>query len=292
MAVKEKNMVHRRLVRSYITSVISISLVLTLIGAATLFWIHADKITNYFKENLVVTLIINQTVPENDAQALADSLARSEKIKSAVFISKAQGAKELEGLLGADFLNVFETTPIPSSIDLKLDGEAVNEEQVSALKTTLEKDQRIDEVAYQESLIEALNANLSRITLMLSIVIVLLLIISFALINNTVRLNIYSRRFTIYTMRLVGAKNSFIRKPFMRQGAIQGGVSGILAAGILSCGVYYLSCKSSLLYSIFDTRATIMTLVGTIVTGMVICMISAASVVSRLAYSSKDDLYF
>lgn len=292
MATKEKNMIRRRLVRSYITSVISISLVLTLVGASAIFWVNADNIARYFKENVTFTLIMKQRVAETEASALADSLADCENVKSAVFISKQQGAEELKELLGEDFLDVFETTPVPASIDIKFDGDLVDGENLAALRSNFEKDDRIEEVAYQETLVEALNANLSRITLILSIVIGLLLIISFALINNTVRLNIYSRRFTIHTMRLVGARNSFIRKPFLRQAAVQGGVSGLLAATTLAAGVYYVSLKSPLLYSIFDLKVIGITLAMLVLTGIVICMISATMVVSRLAYSSKDDLYF
>lgn len=292
MATKEKNMIRRRLVRSYITSVISISLVLTLVGASAIFWINADNIARYFKENVTFSLIMKQHVAETEASAMADSLSKCEQVKSATFISKAQGAEELKGLLGEDFLDVFETTPVPASIDIKFDGDLVDGENLALLRSNFEKDERIEEVAYQETLVEALNANLSRITLILSIVIGLLLIISFALINNTVRLNIYSRRFTIHTMRLVGAKNSFIRKPFLRQAVFQGGVSGILAAAIIAGGVYYVRMKSPLMYSIFDPKIIGFTLAALVLTGIIICMISAFSVVSHLAYSSKDDLYF
>lgn len=292
MATKERNMIRRRLVRSYITSVISISLVLTLVGASAIFWVNADNIARYFKENVTFTLIMKQRVQETEAAAMADSLSKCENVKSATFISKEQGAKELEELLGEDFLNVFETTPVPSSIDIRFDGDLVDGDNLAALRSNFEKDDRIEEVAYQETLVEALNANLSKITMILSIVIGLLLIISFALINNTVRLNIYSRRFTIHTMRLVGAKNSFIRKPFLRQAVIQGGVSGLLAAATLAGGIYYVSLKSPLLYSIFDLKVIGITLAALVLTGIIICMISASMVVSRLAYSSKDDLYF
>jgi len=285
-------MIRRRLVRSYITSVISISLVLTLMGAAAIFWINADNIARYFKENVTFSVIIKQSVPETEVSAMADSLAKCENIKSAEFISKARGAEELESLLGEDFLNVFETTPVPSSIDIRFDGDQVDEANVAAFKAAFENDDRVEEVAYQEHLIEVLNANLNRITFILAIVIGLLLIISVTLINNTVRLNIYARRFTIYTMHLVGARNSFIRKPFMRQAAIQGGVSGVLAAAALAGSIYYISIRSTLLFSIFDLRIIGCALAGIILTGVVLCMISAAFVVSRLAYSSKDDLYF
>lgn len=292
MAGKEKNMIRRRLVRSYVTSVLSISLVLTMAGAAAVFWANAGRIARYFKENVTFSLILKQQVEETVAQAMADSLARSEGVRSAEFISKARGAEELTKMLGEGFLDVFETTPVPASIDLKLDGHIVSTDSLAVLRARFEKDPRVGEVAYQESLVEALNANLGRITLILSVVILLLLVTAVALICNTVRLNIYSRRFTIHTMKLVGARNSLICKPFVKQAAIQGAVSGLIAAAILSAGVWYVKASSELLFSIFDPKLIAFSLSGIIVAGIVICMASALFVVSRLAFSSKDDLYF
>ena len=292
MAHKEKNMVRRRLIRSYVTSVISISLVLTLMGAATLFWTSAGSISRYFKENVTVSLILPMDATDEAAQKLVAELAAREEIKSADYISREKGAEELKTMLGADFLSVFEANPVPASIDIHLDGDVVSREQLSALRAEFEADPRIREVVYQESLIEALNANLGRITLVLTAVILLLLVISFALINNTVRLNIYARRFTIHTMHLVGARNAFISRPFIRQALVQGAVSGLIAAGLLGGLLLYVKRSSALLYSLFSPTAVWCTLGGLVVVGMLICALSAAFVVNRLAYTSKDDLYY
>ena len=122
--------------------------------------------------------------------------------------------------------------------------------------------------------------------------IVLLLIISFALINNTVRLNIYARRFTIHTMRLVGARNSFISRPFVRQAIVQGAVSGIVADTLLGSAILYVKRSSDLLYSLFDSGLVAGMLILLVLLGILICSVSALFVVSRIAYSSKDDLYY
>ena len=292
MARKERNMVRRRLVRSYVTSVISISLVLTLMGAAAIFWASAGSVSRYFKENVTVSLILPMETGDTQAQALVTELSARPDVKSAEYISREQGAEELKTMLGADFLEVFETNPVPASIDLHLSGEALSRDSLAALRATFEADPRIREVVYQESLIEALNANLGRITLVLTAVIALLLVISFALINNTVRLNIYARRFTIHTMHLVGARNAFISRPFIRQALVQGAVSGLAAAGILGLILLYVKRSSALLYSLFDTTVLWLTLAGLVLAGMLICAASAAFVVNRLAYTSKDDLYY
>lgn len=292
MARKERNLVRRRLIRSYVTSVISISLVLTLMGAAAIFWASAGSVSRYFKENVTVSLILPMETDDAAAQALVAELSAREDVKSAEYISRERGADELKAMLGADFLEVFETNPVPASIDLHLAGEAVSRDSLSRLRAAFEADSRVREVVYQESLIEALNANLGRITLVLTAVIALLLVISFALINNTVRLNIYARRFTIHTMHLVGARNAFISRPFIRQALVQGAVSGLIAAGILGLLLLYVKRSSELIYSLFNGTVVWLTLAGLVLAGMLICALSAAFVVNRLAYTSKDDLYY
>lgn len=292
MARKERNLVRRRLIRSYVTSVISISLVLTLMGAAAIFWASAGSVSRYFKENVTVSLILPMETDDAAAQSLVAELSVREDVKSAEYISRERGADELKMMLGADFLEVFETNPVPASIDLHLAGEAVSRDSLSRLRAAFEADPRIREVVYQESLIESLNANLGRITLILTAVIALLLVISFALINNTVRLNIYARRFTIHTMHLVGARNAFISRPFIRQALVQGAVSGLIAAGILGLLLLYVRRSSELIYSLFNGTVVWLTLAGLVLVGMLICALSAAFVVNRLAYTSKDDLYY
>lgn len=292
MAKKEKNIVRHRLVRSYITSVISISLVLTMVGASVIFGASASAVAAYFKENMAVSLILKQRVTEKQAKAYADSLAGAEHVRSAEYISKERGAEELEAMLGEDFLSVFESTPIPVSVELHLDGDMISKDSLAVIQKHFMADERVEEVVYQESMVDALNANIKKITAVLSVVIVLLLIISFALINNTVRLNIYARRFTIHTMRLVGAKNSFIAKPFVKQAIIQGAVSGAIACAILGLAVAYVRKSSDLLFSLFDMGLVTRVFVLLVILGMIICSVSALFVVSRIAYSSKDDLYY
>ena len=185
-----------------------------------------------------------------------------------------------------------ESSPIPISIDLKLDGDFITADSLDVIKADLLADRHVEEVVYQESLVEALNANLRRISLVLGIVILLLLVISFALISNTVRLNIYARRFTIHTMSLVGAKRSFIARPFLWQAVIQGAVAGIIAAALLYAGLRWAGRGSDLLASLLDMRLVWLVLVGTILLGIAICVVSTLFVVRRVAYVSKDDLYY
>ena len=292
MAKKEQNIVRRRLIRSYITSVISISLVLTMVGAAAMFWVSAGNVASYFKENMAVSLILKQHVEEADARAFADSLAKAPDVRSAEYISRERGEEELEALLGEDFLSVFESTPVPVSVEMRLDGSMISKDSLALIRARLMEDDRVEEVVYQESTVDALNANVKKIALVLSVFIVVLLVISSALINNTVRLNIYARRFTIHTMRLVGARSSFISRPFVSQALIQGAVAGILADLILLAALLWVRSSSELLYSLFDKTMVACVMVGLVLLGMLICSLSALLVTRKISYSSKDDLYY
>ena len=292
MVSKGKNIVHRRLIRSYVTSVISISLVLLLMAAAALFAANAGSIARWFKENMAVSVLLKQSASEKEGRALAEALAARPYVKESRFISKEEGAEEMKGLLGEDFLSVFESSPIPLSIDLKLDGNFVTADSLDMIKTDLLADKHVEEVVYQASLVDALNANLRRISLILGVVILLLLVISFALINNTVRLNIYARRFTIHTMSLVGAKRSFIARPFVWQAVIQGAIAGLIAAGLLYGGIRWLGRGSDLVSLLLDMRLVWAVLAGTVLLGILICVASTLLVVRRVAYFTKDDLYY
>ena len=292
MAAKGKNIVHKRLIRSYVTSVISISLVLVLMSAAAVFAVNARGLARRFKENMAVSVMLKQSTSEKEGRALAEQLAERPYVKESRFVSKEEGAEEMKGLLGEDFLSVFESSPIPISIDLKLDGDYITKDSLEWVKASLLDNRFVEEVVYQETLVDALNANLRSISLVLGVVIALLLVISFALISNTVRLNIYARRFTIHTMSLVGAKRSFIARPFLWQAVVQGAVAGIIASGILYAIIRYLSRDSDLMGMILDMRLVWAVLVGTVLLGILICVISTAFVVNKVAFGSKDDLYY
>jgi len=292
MHKKEKNIVKRRLVRSYITSVISISLVLVLLASVAVFAANASNVARYFRENMVVSVILKQSVSESEAKNFSESLSQKEYVKESRFVSKEEGAEEMKALLGEDFLSVFESSPIPVSVDIHLDGSVVSKDSLNVISTQIMESNLVEEVVWQESLVETLNANIGKISFILSIVIIILLVISFALINNTVRLNIYARRFTIHTMSLVGAKRSFICRPFVSHAVIQGAVSGLLASAIITALVMWLNKGSELFSSIVDMRLVCVVCAGTILAGITICVVSAMLVVSRVAYITKDDLYY
>ena len=241
---------------------------------------------------MLSSLILPMDTDSLAAASLLKELSARPDIRSAEYVSREQGAQELKTMLGENFLEVFESNPVPASIDLHLSGESLTKDSLAVLREAFEADPRVREVVYQESLIEALNNNLGRISLVLSAVIILLLVISFALISNTVRLNLYARRFTIRTMHLVGARNRFISRPFIRQALVQGAVSGLIAAGILGGILLSVRRSSELLFSLFDGTVLVLTLLLPLLVGMLLCAAAAAFVVNHLAYTSKDDLYY
>jgi cell division transport system permease protein len=292
MVAREKNIIGKRLVHSYLSSVISITLVLVLVGAAALFAANAGEISRFFKENMVVSLILGQSVTEEEGQELTKRLTSDPQVLSADFISRERGTQEMKTLLGEDFLSVFESNPVPLSIDLHLNGDMVSRDSLVFLKSRFLTEPAVEEVVYQESLVEILNANLRKIVAILTGVVIVLLFISFVLINNTVRLNVYSRRFTIHTMRLVGATRAFIRRPFMRHALVQGAVSGLLAAGCIAAALWWAGSSSEILLQILDERITGFVLLGVFFLGIIICQISAFFVVNKLVAISKDDLYY
>ena len=200
MGKGENNIIGRRLANSYLSSVISISLVLLLVGIASLLLVNARSVSDYFKENMQVSVLMKQNVSEKSARQFQDKLDGMRFIRSSEFISKEQGQKEMAELLGDDFLSVFETSPIPVSIDVTLDADYVSADSLEMVRREISESSLVDEVVYQRSLVDALNANLSRISMVIGVFIILLLFISFVLINNTVRLNVYARRFTVHRM--------------------------------------------------------------------------------------------
>ena len=293
MSKKEKRLIRRRLVRSYIASVVSISLVLLLVGAMAIFWGAAGSLARHFKENLIVSVILSPAVEEEAARTFAASLEGRPDVLQARFISRQEGEDDLKKLLGEDFLSAFSDTAIPLSIDLRLPQGSVSGEAVAALKTSLEADERVSEVVYQESLVEALNANLRTILMVLAVAIILLLVVSFVLISNTVRLNLHSRRFTIHTMRQVGARNSFIRRPFLLQALLQGAVSGGIAAAALYAGMRLLETRGGVtLGAMFASPWAPWVPPALVVLGIILCTVSARIVLSRILHTRKEDLYY
>jgi cell division transport system permease protein len=277
---------------AYLSSVVSISLVLLLVGVASMLLVNAKSVSDYFKENMQVSVMMKQNVSDEKALEFKERLEDERYIKSASFISKEQGQRELAAQLGEDFLDVFETSPIPVSIDVTLTADYVSADSLEMVRAEISESNLVDEVVYQRSLVDALNANLGKISFILGIFIALLLFISFVLINNTVRLNVFARRFTIHTMKLVGATRSFIRAPFLVQSAFQGLFAAFIAIIILVGLMFLMRSGFAQLFEIFRLDLLLIVIGVVIASGLIICLLSTYFVVNRLISLRKDELYY
>lgn len=291
MASGENRLIRRRLAGAWLSTVISISLVLLLVGVAGLLVANARSVSDYFKENMQFSVLMKQEVGDDEAMEYVSDLDAKPFIKSTTFVSREQGAKEMTDLLGEDFLNVFEAAPIPVSVDVTLKADYVSSDSLEVVKNEIMKSPLVDEVVYQQSLVDKLNTNLRKISMVLGVFIVLLLFISFVLINNTVRLNVFSRRFTIHTMRLVGATKSFIRAPFLVQAVFQGLFSALLATLMLVGILFFVRSEFAQLFEVFRLDMLLIVIGVEILAGVLICVVSTALVVGRLVSLSKDELY-
>ncbi len=288
---KENSILARRLIQSYMSSIISISLVLLLVGLVVFFGVNAKSVSDYFKENIRVTAVLSDGADEAAANKLMMSIFKKDYVSDIEYISKEQGTLEMERMLGKDFLDVFETNPVPISLEIFLKADYFRPDSLAAVKADIESDPLVDELVYQESLVSMINSNMERIGAVFAVLIIMLMFISFVLINNTVRLNIYSKRFVIHAMRLVGATKSFIRAPFLYKSVFQGLLAGLLASVYLVLLMYFLRNEFTQLFNIFDMERAVVVLAAVVAFGVALCLSSTFFVVNRMVDMSKDKLY-
>lgn len=283
--------IRRRLVSAWVSTVISLSLVLLLVGMGTLLLVNARAVGNYFKENLQVSVLLKQHVTEEQALKYESQVASIPGVRATHYVSRDEGVEEMSKMLGQDFLDVFETAPVPISIDVNLEAGYVSSDSLAVVRAALSESPLVEEVVYQTSLVDALNQNLRRISLGIVVMVALLLFISFVLIANTVRLDLFSRRFTIHTMHLVGATKSYIRAPFMGRAALQGLFAALLGIIFLVGILYIVRDEFPQLFQIFTIDSLLEVMAVVLVTGVVICMASTFVMVGRLVGYDRDKLY-
>jgi len=292
MPAKKKNTaMRRRLVSAWISTVISLSLVLLLVGMGSLLLVNARAVSNYFKEHMQVSVLLKDYVTEEDALSYQDKVAALPGVRATRFVSREEGVEEMSQMLGKDFLDVFETAPVPISIDVNLEAQYVSSDSLAVIKAALAESPLVEEVVYQTSLVDALNQNLRKISLALAVLVALLLFISFVLIANTVRLDLFSRRFSIHTMHQVGATRAFIRRPFVGRAALQGLVAALVAILMLVGGLFILKDEFAQLFRIFTLDSLLAVMCVMVAAGVGICAISTFIVVNRLAGYNRDQLY-
>ena len=292
MRKNENKLMRRRLVNAYLSSVVSISLVLLLVGVAAMLLVNTRSVSEFFKENLQVSVMMKQEVSDEEAAVFKNEIDSMRFVRNAELITKARGEKEMAEMLGTDFLSVFETSPIPVSIVVTLDADYVSRDSLKIVEKAMMKSPMVDEVVYQKSLVDALNSNLNRISMVLGVFIALLLFISFVLINYTMRLNVFARRFTVHTMKLVGATRAFIRGPFLLRAAFLGLFASVIALVMLTGLLFVIRAEFAQLFEIFTLPRLLIVMGVVVASGLIICVISTWFVVNKLVSLDKDELYY
>lgn len=274
-------------------SLVSITLVLFLVGVFAIFLIHARKLSNHVKENLGFEIVMNSNVKEANILRLQKELDAMPAVKSTEYITKEEAITRLSEDLGEDFLQWLgnETNPLLPSIDVRFHADYANNDSIALIEAQLLENTDVKEVYYQKSLVDLINHNVRKIATVLMIVSLVLLVIAIALIRNTIRLSIYSKRFLVRSMQLVGATESFIRRPFLRSGVSQGFFGGLLADLFLVLILYGASKRLPDLVLIQDDIALIAVFVGIVVLGVILAWLSTRAALDKFLKANLDKLY-
>jgi len=291
MAKQEDKYYNRKIRTSHFSTVVSITLVLFMLGLLGLLILHAKKLSDYAKENIGFSIMIKEGVKEAGILALLKKLDTEEFVKSTEYIPKEKAANQLKKELGEDFIGFLGYNPLLPTIDLRLKAEYADLKNVSRIEKVLLTNPEVKEVFYQKDLLEMVNQNLERISLIILSFSALLMIIAIALINNTIRLSVYSRRFIIRTMQLVGATRRFIRRPFIRNGIIDGLISAIVAIGLLMVVMYFVFQEIPELIQMVDLLLYMILIVTILVLGILISWFSTWLSVRRYLRMKTDELY-
>ena len=291
MSKKENRTYSRRISSSYITSIISISLVLLLLGMVGLLLINGRNIRKQVMESIGFNVILKENVKEADIYQLQKILDSREFILSTEYITKEEAALETEQMLGEDFIRFLGYNPLPPSIRVRLHQPWTNPDSVMIIEQDLMKYNSIEEVYYKKSLLYAVNENIRQLTIIILGFSILLALISVTLINNTIRLSIYSKRFIINTMQLVGATRGFIRKPFLFTSAASGFTGSLVALTLLFGLVYLLQKEFEGVISLKDYDMLSILALGVIFTGIVLNWVSTYFAVNKYLNIKTDKLY-
>lgn len=291
MAKSEETLNKRRVRNSYITSVISTTLVLFMLGVLAIFILYAKKLSIYVRENIGFSVIIKEDVKEADIMMLKKTLDTKVFTKTTEYITKEKAAEVLSKELGEDFLGFLGYNPLLSSIDLRLNADYANNDSLAIIEKGLLKNPNVKEVFYQKSLVHLVNENVKKISLIILGFSIVLLLIAVTLINNTIRLTVYARRFLIKTMQLVGATGYFIRKPFIISGIIQGIISSIISIILLFIIIYFLSFQIPELINLKEIDIYLIVFGIVILLGFVISWVCTFFAVRKYLNIKTDKLY-
>lgn len=276
---------------SYISTVIGISLVLFMLGCLGFILVNAKKLSQHVKENIQVQVFLKEKTDEKDVLRVKKIIEAEPYVKKSEFISQAKAAKELQQEIGEDFIDFLGYNPLLPSIDVYLHSDYASADSLQWIEQEIARNSFVQEVVYSPDLLKTVNDNIKRITLVFLAFSVLLLLISIALINNTIRLAIFSKRFIIKTMKLVGATPGFIRRPFVYNGIIQGLLASLIAISIIIAIIVSLKEELPEFFELQDLISFGVVFSGITVLGVFISWASTHMAVRRYIRLKSDDVY-
>jgi cell division transport system permease protein len=274
-----------------VTLCISTAMVLVLLGLVVLSVQTSRNLSQWVKENLTVTVMLSDDVSVNGAKLLCRDLYHRPYSRNIDYISKEQALKEQSEAMGSDPSEFLGVNPFPATLELQLKSDYANRDSLKWIANELQKNPKVTDVAYQVDLMDSVNRNLTKVNLLLLALAVLLTFVSFSLINNTVRLSVYSRRFLIHTMKLVGASWTFIRKPFMKQALLIGVIAAIVAIAVLGGMTYGLYYYEPNILTVITWRELTITGVAVLLFGIIITATCSYISVNKFLRMSAGELY-
>lgn len=288
---EQEGKIRKRRKVSYLPSIISIALVLFMLGLFGIILINGNKLSQHIKENFQLTVFFNKNVSDADALRIQKQIASKEFTKDAKYVSKDEAAKEFTKEIGQDFVNFLGFNPLLPSIELFVKSDFATAEKVKIIEAEIRRMKEVQDIVYQKSILEDINENAHIIgTILISISIVFLLI-AITLINNTIRLNLYARRFIIKSMQMVGATHGFIIKPFVIKSLLHGLYGGIIACLLMTGVLYVMPLWINQLNLLYDTTQFALLFVVIIIAGIIFSMISSMISTNHYLKLKIDDLY-
>lgn len=291
MKTSKNKSLNRRISSSSASVVISLSLVLFVVGLLGLVLINAQRLSDYVKENVGFTIMLKDGINEIETLKFQKILDASEFAKNTTFITKEEATQNLKADLGEDFVEFLGYSPLLASIDVKLNADYANTDSLQLITNELIENNNVFEVYYQEDLVDKLNSNVNKLSLFLLAFCILLFFIAFILINNTIRLSVYSKRFIIRTMRLVGATNNFIQKPFISKGIYQGIYSSIIAIFMLIGAIQLVQTDTANMLNVDDLKIIGIVFFLIFTSGLFISLFSTYFAVRKFIKLNEHELY-
>jgi cell division transport system permease protein len=282
----------RKLISSYFSVVLSIGLVLFLLGILGLLVLNTKKMADHFKEQITISVFLKENAKEVEVDQLQKSLAMAEYTKTATYVSKEEAAEQHSQEIGENFIDFLGYNPLKNSIDVQLNADFVSPEQIEEIATVISKKNYVDEVSYDKPLVGLLSENVKKISFWILVASAIFTFIAVLLINSSIRLSIYSKRFIIKTMQMVGATKIFIRRPFLWTNIKLGMLGAVLALLALGGVLYYLDANFTEFNILQDSTLLILLFVGVFVLGVLISLISTFFATQRFLNLRTDELYY